>query len=102
MKRQWFVLFLVGIFLILTSSAATSGSRARPEMVDTLERIDIAARSITLGGHTYHLAKEVRWVGFGDHVSASSVLPRMIGRRMGLVFEGADEEAVVTQVWLQP
>lgn len=85
---------------LLVSSMVAAGS-SRPEMVKALDRVDLAGRSITLGGQTYRLAEEVRWIGFGERRPADA-LPLMQGRRMGIVVDYIGGSKMVTEVWVQP
>lgn len=96
-KMKRWVLAAIAVFALLFASTGLS----RPELVKALDRVDLAGRSITLGGQTYRLADEVRWVGFGDKRPAD-VLPLMQGRRMGVVIDYVGGRKMVTEVWLRP
>jgi len=89
-----------GVFLALLCLLTTTATFARPELVQTMDRVDIAGRSITLDGKTYKLADKVRWVGLGER-RPEDVIPLMSGKRIGVVVEYTGKNAEVTEVWAQ-
>lgn len=91
--------------VLLTASPLTmagKGDRGRPEMVKALDGIDFATRTIRLGGRSYRLADDVRWVGLEPGRSPRDVMPRRIGERMGIWLDYKGDQAVVSEVWIQP
>jgi len=87
--------------LTIVCLGLVSNSLARPEMVQTMERIDFAGKSITLEGTTYRLSKDVRWYGLGE-TKPVDALPLMQGRRLGVEIDHSGAQPVVTEIWIQP
>ncbi len=95
MKR----LALLGLAVVCL--CLVSNGLARPEMIQTLDRIDFAGKSLTLEGKTYRLAEDVRWFGLGDRKPIHA-LPLMQGKRLGVEIDHSGDQPVVTEIWIQP